>query len=108
MTPLFAETSTFGLILDALKFFGGCATLLALAFMILLALPKSRFRAVVLEIVSWLSLALCAVYTVSPIDLMPDFIPVIGWIDDLGAIGVGLSSLVTAIRARGERRALTD
>lgn len=28
-----------------------------------------------------------AAYIISPVDLIPDAIPVVGWIDDLGALG---------------------
>ena len=37
--------------------------------------------------------ALTVVYVVSPIDLIPDVIPVIGWLDDVGIIGVALAYL---------------
>ncbi len=33
-------------------------------------------------------LILALLYIISPIDLVPDFIPVAGWVDDL-AVGVG-------------------
>ena len=33
-------------------------------------------------------LILALLYILSPIDLIPDFIPVVGWVDDL-AVGVG-------------------
>ena len=29
---------------------------------------------------------LAFIYVVSPLDLIPDFIPVIGWLDDLGVL----------------------
>ena len=37
--------------------------------------------------------ALTVVYVVSPIDAIPDVMPVIGWLDDVGIIGVALSYL---------------
>jgi uncharacterized membrane protein YkvA (DUF1232 family) len=36
---------------------------------------------------------LAVVYVVSPLDLIPDVIPVIGWLDDIGVIGVALAYL---------------
>lgn len=37
----------------------------------------------------------CLLYVLSPIDLMPDFIPGIGQLDDLGAIALTIRSLLT-------------
>ena len=34
---------------------------------------------------------LVAAYVLSPIDLIPDFIPVIGWLDDLFLVALGLA-----------------
>ena len=75
----------------------GCCGLLAL-FMILLALPQSRLRYYVLRglaIVFFTSAGLIALYIISPIDVVPDVIPVLGQIDDggalIGAIITGLS-----------------
>ena len=37
----------------------------------------------------WVGL-LAVLYVLSPIDVIPDVLPVIGWLDDLGVIGLAL------------------
>lgn len=37
--------------------------------------------------------ALCAIYIISPLDFIPDVIPVLGWGDDLAAGLIGLRAL---------------
>lgn len=39
-----------------------------------------------------------AAYVVCPIDFIPDFAPVIGWLDDLGAAGLATAYLVSVAR----------
>jgi len=38
-----------------------------------------------------IGLVLISAYVVSPIDLIPDFIPIAGWLDDLVVVPLGLS-----------------
>ncbi|WP_020476161.1 YkvA family protein [Zavarzinella formosa] len=37
---------------------------------------------------------LSAIYIISPIDLIPDVIPVLGWIDDVVALVIGVSAML--------------
>ena len=42
-------------------------------------------------------MALAAVYVISPVDLIPDVIPVVGWIDDLGVVILAVASVPIAV-----------
>ena len=37
----------------------------------------------------WIPLILALLYTISPIDLVPDFIPIVGWLEDALLLIVG-------------------
>lgn len=41
-------------------------------------------------------------YLISPIDLVPDAIPVLGWLDDLGVAGIALNYVLGKMDAKGE------
>lgn len=43
----------------------------------------------------WLLIGASILYLISPIDIVPDFIPIIGWIDD----GIIVTLLVTEVSA---------
>jgi uncharacterized membrane protein YkvA (DUF1232 family) len=56
--------------------------------------------------------AVVVAYALSPIDLIPDFIPILGWLDDLVLIPLGVALAVRMIppevMARCRRRAETE
>ena len=55
-------------------------------------------------VAAWRKLAGVAAvaYVVSPLDLIPDGIPVLGWLDDVGIVAAAAAFLVTEVR-RHER-----
>lgn len=90
-----------------LKFLIGCSSLLFLTFLVLLALPQSRLRTVGLEVAKY-AVAACMVLLVPvPVDILPDAIPGIGWLDDIGYL-VAAVTAVSSARKDGKTRRLYD
>jgi uncharacterized membrane protein YkvA (DUF1232 family) len=54
--------------------------------------------------------ALLALYILSPIDLIPDWVPVLGWIDDVTLAAFGIPALLTLVPepVRQQARAETE
>lgn len=92
----------FGGFLGLLKLGAVLAAMLMLAFLVLLSLPKSRLRAVVMKLAGYGIALFSAVYVVSPLDGVPDVIPIVGWIDDAGALVAGIGGLIAARKAKRE------
>ncbi len=49
---------------------------------------------------AWIWAILCGAYALSPIDIIPDIIPVVGWADDLLAVVGGGLNLIQATVAQ--------
>ncbi|HVX09878.1 MAG TPA: YkvA family protein [Pirellulales bacterium] len=92
---------------DMLKTLMTCLTVLGIAWVVALSLPKSKARAVINEVVSWAFLAFCAFYAISPIDVLPEAVlGPFGFIDDLGSVFLGYQGFKSAMSAREERKYL--
>jgi uncharacterized membrane protein YkvA (DUF1232 family) len=76
-----------------------CGTLLAVAFLVLVSLPQSKLRDLLMPFVGWGVAALSVAYVIMPLDVLPDFIPVAGWIDDIGALALAFGSARAAMTA---------
>lgn len=47
---------------------------------------------------AWIWAILCGLYAISPIDIIPDVIPVVGWADDaLAIVGGGLNLIQASV-----------
>lgn len=73
-------------------------------FLVLLSLPKSRLRAVGLEFSKYAGAALLVLLVPSPIDILPDPVPVIGWLDDVGYIAGAVMAVRSALQDRKQRQ----
>jgi len=73
---------------DAFFSFLKVATIGILALMslvlVLLAIPQTRFKSTLTEILAWCGFLGASGFIVSPVDLIPDILPVVGWTDDVG------------------------
>jgi len=80
-----------------------CACTLAALFLVLLSLPQSKLRGMLLEVMGWAGGVASAALIVSPIDFIPDMIPVAGQADDLVYLLCAVGSFWTAWKQRRER-----
>jgi uncharacterized membrane protein YkvA (DUF1232 family) len=82
----------------------GIFALLALV-LVLLAIPQTRFKSTLTELLAWFGFLGASGLVVSPVDLIPDILPVVGWADD---VGYALLALVCGyIGWKQRRRRLT-
>ncbi len=88
-------------LVDFLRTAMTCGTVVFLGLLVLLALPQSKLRSVLLECAEWGATAMLVLLIPSPIDFVPDVIPLAGWADDLGYL---VGACMAARSALAERR----
>jgi uncharacterized membrane protein YkvA (DUF1232 family) len=84
----------------------GVFALIALV-LVLLAMPPTRFKRTLTECLAWLGFVGASGLVVSPLDLIPDVIPVIGWADDAGYVLLALACAYIGWKQR-QHRLTTD
>jgi uncharacterized membrane protein YkvA (DUF1232 family) len=80
-----------------------CTTALTALFLVLVALPQSMLRSIVLEIIGWAAGIASASLILSPVDLIPDIIPVAGQVDDFFYLLCAVASFYAALKKRSLR-----
>lgn len=91
-----------------MKMLVGAGTLLFIVMLILLSMPQSKLRLVGMELCKY---AMCVAFVLmipSPIDVLPDAVPVIGWLDDIGYIFGAVAAFKSAGGDRTRRKRLDD
>lgn len=83
-----------------------CGTLFFLVMLVLLALPQSKLRCVGLEMAKWVLCGAMLMMIPSPIDVIPDVVPGLGWADDIGYLIAAISTGRGALNERKKRRLL--
>lgn len=77
-----------------------CGSVLLLALMILVSMPRSKTRDVLVQVVGWAFAFFCGAYVVSPLDVLPEaFLGPLGLFDDAGAVVAGFMSARAAWNA---------
>ena len=89
---------------QVIEFMIVCGSILALAMMILVNMPQSPLRSLLIQVFGWLFALFCGAYAISPIDVMPEILlGPFGLMDDLGAVVVGFMSARAAWNAGKDR-----
>lgn len=89
-------------LLRLMVMFGG---LILITFMVLLSLPQSKLREIVMPFVAWGFVVLCTVYVISPLDVLPEaFLGPFGLVDDFGAAVLGVTTALATINARKQKK----
>jgi uncharacterized membrane protein YkvA (DUF1232 family) len=81
-----------------------CVTLVVVTFIVLSSFPESRLKSAALELGKWMVVLFCLALILSPIDIVPDVIPVVGWGDDIGYLVGAVAAAKSAWDERNKRK----
>lgn len=87
-----------------LKTFAVCGTVFFMTMLVLLSLPKSQLRSIGLQMLKYGLAAGLVILVPSPVDLLPDVVPGICHLDDIGYL-IGAYAAVKSARKDGKQRA---
>lgn len=91
-----------------LKVFVMCGAVFFITTTVLLALPQSKLRSVGLEMCKWALVCGLLLMVPSPVDVLPDVVPGVGWLDDIGYIVGAIGAAKSAINERKRRSVLEE
>ncbi len=91
-----------------LKVFVMCATVFFIATTVLLALPQSKLRSVGLELSRWALMCGLLLLIPSPVDVLPDVVPGLGWLDDIGYLAAAAFAGKSAWNERKRRSEMDE
>ncbi|TWT45293.1 hypothetical protein RAS1_17150 [Phycisphaerae bacterium RAS1] len=87
-----------------LKVFAICGTVFFVTVIALLAMPQSKLRSVGMEMTTWALAVGLFLLVPSPVDVLPDLVPGIGWLDDIGYLFGALCAVGSALEERKRRK----
>ena len=77
-------------------------TVLGLAFLILVASPPSRLRSFCIRVAKLFFAGCMLTLVVLPLDFIPDFVPLLGWVDDPAYLLAAILALVSVFSSQSE------
>lgn len=89
-----------------LKTFTVCGTVFFITMVVLMAMPQSKLRSVGLEMTKWALACGLLLMVPSPVDVVPDVVPVVGWLDDIGYVVGAIAAANSALEERRRRARL--
>jgi uncharacterized membrane protein YkvA (DUF1232 family) len=81
-----------------------CGSTIFVCSLVLLAIPNSRLRLVGSELLKYVSAGALLLLMPSPVDFIPDVVPLLGWADDLGYLGGAWMAIASARNDRKQRK----